>query len=539
MGRLFQHITPLIVLVFSLLANPFQSYSQGIELERVSIAPGGGLQISYNIEGDLSNIDNLKIRFYHDLNNLNDHAEETITNYDEFNQTIPLPPEIDYSNQIHVRLDLYYTNGASFQTKIHSAIFLKSIESLSEACDYSIETRWSNYAIYPKLANGPQFPPIFNELQIFMFEYNEANDQSYKSCNISTNPIYTIPYQPLGDSEEIIDLSSIQGISGGDKYCFRVTAVNTETGIYSHSNMLIGIELQELARPEKVEIRSVDVIGNEAIEIKVDVDDIGFSQFEYTLQRSDNAEIDFEDIDKVTYPGREVVFRDVDIPDFESNPWYYRVVADMKECEMDDPPRSVSVSSIFLNASVDFYAGIDNEVQIIMDWMHEDSTLDRIYEYNLIKELEDETIILYNTIGEPYTFTDILQLDQVGSEVKYFVQATHANLDEPIHSNYFLFSPEWLKPPPNAFRPASEDEANQNFSPEFYYESGISDYSLSIYDRNGLRVFQTSRFGEGEGWDGTIDGQPAPEGAYIYEIRYKIRFEQAEKPVRGVVYLVR
>ncbi len=530
MRRLFQHIAPLKLLVLLLLVNPFNAYPQQIVLERVSIEPTDSLRIVFSIEGEYSGIEQLFIRFYPDLTNEGNNIDFPLDINNGFDQVIYFPAAASHTGQLHFRLFVVFDMGAS-SSRIHSAIFLESINSLSEGCDFAIEARWSNYAIYPSFGNVIQAPPIFNEVQVWMYDYDEENS----TCIIDDgHPIYTIPQQPLGDSEEMIDLASINNISGGGRYCFRVRSFHNETDIESFSNILKDIELEELVRPEKVEIRSVDVIDNQAIEISVAVDNYGFSFFEYTLQRTDDFNGSFESIQSIKHGADEIIFFDDDVPDFENNPWYYRVVADMERCPMQDPPTSDIASSIMLKPNVIFTPGQANLVEIEFEWKHFD--MDGGFQYTLVKELFDQETVVYQSDQDHDTYSETLNLDQLGTDVKYYVQASRASVR--IHSNYFLFSPEWLKPPPNAFRPGSSIEVNQKFTPEFYFPAGITGYSLSIYDRNGLRVFQTPpNVDPGEGWNGNIQStdEPAPPGAYVYVIE----FNQAEKPVRGVVYLVR
>lgn len=69
---------------------------------------------------------------------------------------------------------------------------------------------------------------------------------------------------------------------------------------------------------------------------------------------------------------------------------------------------------------------------------------------------------------------------------------------------------------PNAFSP-NADGLN-----DIYYPPLISSYQLlsfSIYNRNGYRIFYTKN--AGEGWDGTIKGNPQDAGAYVYYVSLK------------------
>lgn len=67
---------------------------------------------------------------------------------------------------------------------------------------------------------------------------------------------------------------------------------------------------------------------------------------------------------------------------------------------------------------------------------------------------------------------------------------------------------------PNAFTP-NEDQLNGTFKGSLYW---VKDANLSIYDRWGKKLFEGN--GCQSAWDGTANGNPVPEGVYVY--RYKI-----------------
>ena len=66
---------------------------------------------------------------------------------------------------------------------------------------------------------------------------------------------------------------------------------------------------------------------------------------------------------------------------------------------------------------------------------------------------------------------------------------------------------------PNVFTP-NGDGANDEF--RVAYRS-LKEFHCWVYNRWGMLVYQWSD--PAKGWDGTINGQPAPEGAYYYVIR--------------------
>lgn len=66
---------------------------------------------------------------------------------------------------------------------------------------------------------------------------------------------------------------------------------------------------------------------------------------------------------------------------------------------------------------------------------------------------------------------------------------------------------------PNAFSP-NGDGANDEFRVEY---RSIKEFHCWVYNRWGKLVYEWTD--PAKGWDGTINGQPAPEGAYYYVIR--------------------
>ncbi len=68
---------------------------------------------------------------------------------------------------------------------------------------------------------------------------------------------------------------------------------------------------------------------------------------------------------------------------------------------------------------------------------------------------------------------------------------------------------------PNAFTP-NQDGLNDTFKPTFLF---VRTYRMSIYNREGMLLFETQEIEEG--WDGTFKGEVAPSGAYIYVVDLK------------------
>ncbi|THH39836.1 T9SS type B sorting domain-containing protein [Neolewinella litorea] len=71
---------------------------------------------------------------------------------------------------------------------------------------------------------------------------------------------------------------------------------------------------------------------------------------------------------------------------------------------------------------------------------------------------------------------------------------------------------------PNAFSPTADQEVNRSFRPIFTDPTGLTGYQLQVYDRWGGLLFS----GEDPlvGWDGSLGGQLAPAGSYVYILRF-------------------
>ena len=69
---------------------------------------------------------------------------------------------------------------------------------------------------------------------------------------------------------------------------------------------------------------------------------------------------------------------------------------------------------------------------------------------------------------------------------------------------------------PNAFQPSSPSERVNTFKPAY---KEVRNYEMNIYSRYGREIFSTKDITIG--WDGTVKGQLAPTGVYVYYLKYE------------------
>jgi gliding motility-associated-like protein len=70
---------------------------------------------------------------------------------------------------------------------------------------------------------------------------------------------------------------------------------------------------------------------------------------------------------------------------------------------------------------------------------------------------------------------------------------------------------------PNVFTP-NGDELNDTFFPKFRF---IRNLQLQVMNKWGELIYR-SHSQEDPGWDGLVSGQKAPEGVYVYKLRYQV-----------------
>src|SRR5690606_15555371 len=125
----------------------------------------------------------------------------------------------------------------------------------------------------------------------------------------------------------------------------------------------------------------------------------------------------------------------------------------------------------------------------------------------------------------PHEYVDDI-MEETASLGKYcyLVIAVEGNVDPEFaafigpsssRSNYACADMEPLFYIPNAFSP---NGVNKFFRPEGQFIN-FSFYEMVIFNRWGEKLFETRDFFEG--WDGTVDGEDAQDGTYVYSIRFK------------------
>jgi gliding motility-associated-like protein len=70
---------------------------------------------------------------------------------------------------------------------------------------------------------------------------------------------------------------------------------------------------------------------------------------------------------------------------------------------------------------------------------------------------------------------------------------------------------------PNVFTP-NGDQLNDTFFPKFRY---ITNLQLQVMNKWGEFIYRSRRLDDA-GWDGSVAGQKAPEGVYVYKLSFQV-----------------
>lgn len=515
--------------------NAMQSNDVNIEIETVSVRLNGDVSITYQLSGnDTGLVESIVVFYFPELDA--GPAVEVATVAADNTPIVLSNQSYDFPlDSMGLSFSLWaITGNGDFldQSDIHTSMFLKHIESTSVGCDLAVSLQWINYATYPPLWGFPR-PPLFHSVDVYVYEYINGqcvNEESYGSYGAT-----------------MWDQDTVFKFPDPGSYCFRLNARGDNMRAAT-SNTII-TEIDDFLVPGKPDSVFTNVLDNKTYQVSFVADSFGFSEFSFQLYSSINSTGPFvsgQTIDHAPDNFNQLFFIDELSPEFVSDqdsPMYYFVKAYRKECPEQYYQHSDTISSIFLTAELERidYLVVEVVSETILEWKH----FPAWNQYFLERQLPDENTMEFvqdYSSPPPFTIHDIVESDQLSGAILYRIGAT--NGVDTIRSNTAQVFVDPFRVPHNAFRPSSAGD-NIGFDPNrrFFPESvAPGDFQMTIYNRNGLMVYQTEKTSEPDfenhGWDGTINGRPAPDGAYIYHMTLEDGNGTIHEK-RGVVYLVR
>ncbi|GHB85004.1 hypothetical protein GCM10007390_45330 [Persicitalea jodogahamensis] len=215
--------------------------------------------------------------------------------------------------------------------------------------------------------------------------------------------------------------------------------------------------------------------------------------FRMIFERSDNPTSGFREVGTTQNTNR---YSDLTAKTSERS-YCYRIMYENACGNRSEP--SPPVCTIFLKNTGSF-----------IKWTGDPSFTDEVGGYFVIK-LNNGGAASETGVGANLTYDPQFD-DPNEQEFDYQIRSRSRNGSFLSFSNVILYRREAALFLPDAFSP-NGDGINDTFKPSGVF---FDNFQMIVYNRWGQSVFQTTD--STTGWDGSINGTPAPQGPYIYKV---------------------
>lgn len=333
-----------------------------------------------------------------------------------------------------------------------------------------------------------------------------------------------------------------RNLENGYEYCYRIQAVDT-SGMHSSTSNELCI-LAEVPRKSKV-LYLAQVTNNQergAVEINTYID-AQADVLSFDLERAPNPKGPFERIATIPKSQSGITFG---FYDYGARPneniFYYRVSA-TDSCGGRDTV-SMLGNNVLLNVRP------QGDVSNLLTWNHYKNWDGGVITYDIYRQADDESnySLVAQVSGGDSSYTDEFDKSIYGDSKGnfcYYIKAVEGpnslafvkpNGDPyDSRSNTVCMNQKARVFVPTAFNPGSDKEINRSFGPSMKFTE-VEKYYFYVMNRWGVKVFETTD--PEERWDGSYEGKDAPQGVYIYFIRYATPGD-ADVEERGSFTLIR
>ncbi|KAB7732626.1 T9SS type B sorting domain-containing protein [Rudanella paleaurantiibacter] len=306
---------------------------------------------------------------------------------------------------------------------------------------------------------------------------------------------FTLPIQGASN-RNTSTYTDANGIVCGERYCYQVQAQIGNTTIVSNSICVTGSNGQP---PQPMTDIRVSVETDGSVRYQALQPSVGATtNFTTIISRADSPSGPFNVVGQTT---NDAIFIDKSAKT-SSQAYCYRVVY-RNACGQESDP-SASACTIWLRS----------DSPGALDWTA-DSPFGPIpvveYEVEIIDRITGNVLrrqpVGSNTHFEPDRSDPDLPL------YRFVIVATATN-GFSSRSNPYELNLEAGIFAPTAFTP-NGDGINDRFQAKGFF---TDNYRLTIFDRWGSVIYSTTSSDENDGWDGTLNGQPAPASTYVWRV---------------------
>lgn len=369
--------------------------------------------------------------------------------------------------------------GKSAESYAHATVFLKKTEN---PCTGNINLEWSSYIGWDAV----------KDYQIFINQNNKG--EKLIATNGSDNKSFIFNNYVVGDS-----------------LCIRILARNgNDSTITAYSNQLCFVA-NKVQKPRYFFITQINVLNKNTTEIEWITDSLANVKTVSILRgftKDQMSEVGRYSVNgKIPFLSK---FKDTSAP--SGNLLFYQIAL-IDSCNASDT--SATKNHLHLLATQKLF--FENKLV----WSPQYLNRSKIVKYILYRKVDNTYEKLTETDSSTNSYIDNIEnlINEKGI-ICYKVEVVYSIDTLPLFSKKYIttsnemcISQRPLVHVPNAFRP---DGVNKVFKPMIIF-GNTTNYILQVFNRWGAPIFE-SRDPE-IGWDGTIDGSPAPMEQYPYSIQ--------------------
>ncbi|WP_298360673.1 gliding motility-associated C-terminal domain-containing protein [Runella sp.] len=320
-------------------------------------------------------------------------------------------------------------------------------------------------------------------------EYPKA--AGFQSYRLTRNSV------SLGGISTITTTTTIdRNVTCNEQYCYQMTVL-LANGVESVSPLRC-VKAISNETPSVVQNAFVSVLETEQkIELRATPPASGTTpaKFKTIFLRAENGSSDFKE---VGVKDNTLTFQD-DTADPAAQSYCYKIQYENSCGNRSEPTEPICSIRLYsnTNTTVDWTAESPFLMHVGVYWLEV---------YNEQGDPVQEEPLGGNTSFDPSLYNPDQQL------FHYRIKAYPSNKSLISFSNFYVFTRDAIVFIPDAFSP-NGDNMNDKFAPKGQF---MDKSRLIIYNRWGQVLFETAN--AIEGWDGTVNGQPAVEGTYVYRL---------------------
>ncbi|MEP7265124.1 MAG: gliding motility-associated C-terminal domain-containing protein, partial [Bacteroidota bacterium] len=366
----------------------------------------------------------------------------------------------------------------------HQTIFT---QAEMDICRGAIDVRWSAYVNMPPNPTG-------------------INYNIYVSKDGG-------PVNSIGSVNYNVHLFSDTNLVAGSIYRYYVTALSTVAGREASSNSAQDTA-ELLTLPKFSYLNNASVIDDRRVMIEGLIDTVDKPDIsKFKIQRSLDKTGPYYTVGYVNYIGLPRFSYLDNTAQTDESSYYYRLIT-VDSCGNDVLTSNVG-RTILLSGIPNF--NLTNKLR----WNNYEEWLGLVSGFSIFRSVDgiwDNNPVASPLFGINDYLDNVGEIYQTSGRFCYRVAAYEGpgntyGFADTSYSNEFCLIQEPHLFVPSAFTP---DGSNPVFKPEFIYTEA-KNYKFSVFNRWGQKVYETEN--PLDGWNGTIEGDKAPQGMYVYSVR--------------------